>query len=113
MSITHNPGIEFSTPLDIEVKQYKGQETFTANNVRAELQNLPDGSRNMVILCKINLINIYVYEVMDINYRLTKVLSQQAIGYQKEIKKTLGKTSETDAYLKFEMTSYVKCQTDL
>ena len=39
--------------------------------------------------------------------------SQQAIGYQKEIKKTLGKTSETDAYLKFEMTSYVKCQTDL
>ena len=40
-------------------------------------------------------------------------LSQQAIGYQKEIKKTLGKTSETDAYLKFEMTSYVKCQTDL
>ena len=38
---------------------------------------------------------------------------QQAIGYQKEIKKTLGKTSETDAYLKFEMTSYVKCQTDL
>ena len=36
-----------------------------------------------------------------------------AIGYQKEIKKTLGKTSETDAYLKFEMTSYVKCQTDL
>ena len=40
-------------------------------------------------------------------------LAQQAIGYQKEIKKTLGKTSETDAYLKFEMTSYVKCQTDL
>ena len=39
--------------------------------------------------------------------------TQQAIGYQKEIKKTLGKTSETDAYLKFEMTSYVKCQTDL
>ena len=39
--------------------------------------------------------------------------AQQAIGYQKEIKKTLGKTSETDAYLKFEMTSYVKCQTDL
>ena len=38
---------------------------------------------------------------------------QQAIGYQKEIKKTLGKTSETDAYLKFEMTSYVKCQIDL
>ena len=35
--------------------------------------------------------------------------AQQAIGYQKEIKKTLGKTSETDAYLKFEMTSYVKC----
>ena len=42
-----------------------------------------------------------------------KEQSQQAIGYQKEIKKTLGKTSETDAYLKFEMTSYVKCQTDL
>ena len=41
------------------------------------------------------------------------LVSQQAIGYQKEIKKTLGKTSETDAYLKFEMTSYVKCQTDL
>ena len=40
-------------------------------------------------------------------------LPQQAIGYQKEIKKTLGKTSETDAYLKFEMTSYVNCQTDL
>ena len=40
-------------------------------------------------------------------------LRKQAIGYQKEIKKTLGKTSETDAYLKFEMTSYVKCQTDL
>ena len=39
--------------------------------------------------------------------------AQQAIGYQKEIKKTLGKTSETDAYLKFEMTSFVKCQTDL
>ena len=38
---------------------------------------------------------------------------QQAIGYQKEIKKTLGKTSETNAYLKFEMTSYVKCQIDL
>ena len=42
-----------------------------------------------------------------------QVQPQQAIGYQKEIKKTLGKTSETDAYLKFEMTSYVKCQTDL
>ena len=37
----------------------------------AELQNPPDGSRNMVILCKIKLINIY--EVMNINYKLEKV----------------------------------------
>ena len=44
---------------------------------------------------------------------IPNMASQQAIGYQKEIKKTLGQTSETDAYLKFEMTSYVKCQTDL
>ena len=34
----------------------------------AELQNPPDGSENMVILCKIKLINIYVYEVLNINY---------------------------------------------
>ena len=39
----------------------------------AELQDPPDGSRNMVILCKIKLINIYVYEDMNINYKLTKV----------------------------------------
>ena len=38
---------------------------------------------------------------------------QQAIGYQKEVKKTLGKTSEAHAYLKFEMTSYGKCQIDI
>ena len=38
---------------------------------------------------------------------------KQAIGCQKEIKKTLGVTSKTHAYLKFEMTSYVKCQIDL
>ena len=37
----------------------------------AELQNPPDGSENMVILCKIKLINIYVYEVLNIN-TLTK-----------------------------------------
>ena len=57
------------------------------------------------------------FHEMPENFRhFMKFLSesgQQAIGYQKEIKKTLGKTSETDAYLKFEMTSYVKCQTDL
>ena len=40
-------------------------------------------------------------------------VAQQAIGYQKEVKKTLGKTSEAHAYLKFEMTSYVKCQIDI
>ena len=34
----------------------------------AELQNPPDGSENMVILCKIKLINIYVYGVLNINY---------------------------------------------
>ena len=39
--------------------------------------------------------------------------AQQAIGYQKEIKKTLGMTSKTHAYLKFEMTAYVRCQIDL
>ena len=44
----------------------------------------------------------------DVNDR-----TQQAIGYQKEVKKTLGKTSEAHAYLKFEMTSYVKCQIDI
>ena len=48
-----------------------------------------------------------------LNFCRKREPAQQAIGYQKEIKKTLGKTSETDAYLKFEMTSYVKCQTDL
>ena len=32
----------------------------------AELQNPPDGSKNMVILCEIKLINIE-YEVMNIN----------------------------------------------
>ena len=42
-----------------------------------------------------------------------KVNTQQAIECQKEIKKTLGMTSKTHAYLKFEMTSYVKCQIDL
>ena len=46
---------------------------FHLNNMSAELQNPPDGSRNMVILCKIKLINIYVYEDMNINYKLTKV----------------------------------------
>ena len=40
-------------------------------------------------------------------------VAQQAIGCPKEIKKTLGMTSKTHAYLKFEMTSYVKCQIDL
>ena len=58
-----------------------------------------------------------LWEKLFVNYMVNrgdlKELTQQAIGYQKEIKKTLGKTSETDAYLKFEMTSYVKCQTDL
>ena len=57
---------------------------------------------------------VYVFEDFDSNNNLIgEEATQQAIGYQKEIKKTLGKTSETDAYLKFEMTSYVKCQTDL
>ena len=41
------------------------------------------------------------------------IWSVQAIGYQKEIKKTLGMTSKTHAYLKFEMTAYARCQIDL
>ena len=35
----------------------------------AELQNPPDGNRNMVILCEIKLIK---YQVININYKLTK-----------------------------------------
>ena len=56
-----------------------------------------------------------LYVLVSSAHKTTRhdMTTQQAIGYQKEIKKTLGKTSETDAYLKFEMTSYVKCQTDL
>ena len=59
--------------------------------------------------------NNNLLEILSEYIKVVKVKDgpQQAIGYQKEIKKTLGKTSETDAYLKFEMTSYVKCQTDL
>ena len=53
------------------------------------------------------------YANFDYHNSIRLEAAQQAIGYQKEIKKTLGKTSETDAYLKFEMTSYIKCQIDL
>ena len=38
-----------------------------------ELQNLPDESRNMVIWCEMKQINIYEYEVMKINYKLTDI----------------------------------------
>ena len=40
--------------------------------VMAELQNPPDGNRNMAILCEIKLIKYLEYKVMNINYKLTK-----------------------------------------
>ena len=43
----------------------------------------------------------------------TQVATQQAIGCQKVVKNTLGMISETHAYLKFEMPSYLKCQIDV
>ena len=54
-----------------------------------------------------------VYSSLVLVYMRESQSPQQAIGCQKEIKKTLGMTSKTHAYLKFEMTSYVKCQIDL